>query len=301
MVLGTHANELTHECFCGHQRICDEANMGYRNVVYTIKKLEELGELTVIRGTGRGNLTKYKINLPIIEKMQSDAPFDSFSSEPLAEERVQSTASFSQTDPGERVQSSVKRMQGIAPLKDAEDCTLSEKGCNPSSERVQSSVEKGAKSGGAYKEMEPHGTIREPEEESSATFHERIDAIKALITKATGQYPINGKNLKFEEQAIAINKAAGLGSIAALDEFISSSRGKALRFSFFAEEFCAWHAARSRAIGSIGSTGPPARTISLANSSSEDVVSEAVRLIKQRGAKSGKDNQGDYIDAEEIV
>lgn len=142
VVLASHADEKTFECYPGRDLLCKEAAMSERNLIYCLKKLEEASELTISRGTGRGNLTTYRINLPKVKEV----------------ERVQQVAPFSEP---ERVQDSVETVQQPSPFE-------IEKGCNPASERVQPTVKrvqdsviKGAKSGNAYKDIEPSWNYEE--------------------------------------------------------------------------------------------------------------------------------------------
>lgn len=137
MVLATHADDVNFEGFPGRMLLCKEAGMEERNLVYCLKRLEAIGEIEIKRGSGRGNLTRYKILLPSAEKVQTLAPFPPQKkvqpSAPFIDEKVQATASFE----------SLERVQ------------------NPA-ERVQNPGIKGAKPTCAYNEIEhSEGTIRE--------------------------------------------------------------------------------------------------------------------------------------------
>ncbi len=126
LVLASHADEETFECYPSRDLLCQEAAMSERNLIYCLRKLEGTGELTISRGNGRGNLTTYQINLEGAERVQSTAPFIS----------------------SERVQNPVIKVQAPAPFQAKKVQSIAafevEKGCNLASERVQDSVIKGA-------------------------------------------------------------------------------------------------------------------------------------------------------------
>lgn len=172
LVLAEHADKVSYECICGHATLCDEARMKERNLIYTLKKLETSGELVVTKGNGKGNLTRYKINLPRIEKGTKDNTQRVQRIAPLPAETLHPVAPFQAEEKGAEDCT-------LLPPKDAADCTLlasedESKGCNPSSqrvqsvgERVQSVVTKGATGGNACKE-EPYLTVEETVEEPAA-------------------------------------------------------------------------------------------------------------------------------------
>lgn len=128
MILAHHVNEESDTCFPSRETICKEAGIKERNLIYCLKKLESLKEIEVLRGSGRGNLTQYRLN--------------------FSQERVQRIAPFTEK------KDAMESLQPSAPFE--------EKGCNPASERVQNSVIKGAKSGNAYKDIELKETEKEP-------------------------------------------------------------------------------------------------------------------------------------------
>lgn len=152
LVIAAHADEETFECFPGRELLCKEAAMSERNLIYCLKKLEESKELVIIRGTGRGNLTTYRITLEGLKRVQVAAPF-------IAPERVQ--------DPVEGPQPVApfipERVQDIAPF-------TAEKGCNPAVERVQPTVIKGAKSGNTCKEESSWNQQESSEGEALSPF-----------------------------------------------------------------------------------------------------------------------------------
>lgn len=76
MVLATHADEVTLECFPGRDLLCQESAMSNRNVIRALKELETLGELTLSRGNGRGNQTTYKLSIDTLkgDKLSSFEP-----------------------------------------------------------------------------------------------------------------------------------------------------------------------------------------------------------------------------------
>lgn len=107
MVIATHADAETMTAYLGETTLCKETNMKERNFHYTLAKLKQSGELKCVTGGGRGRANTYTLTLP----PASDKPCNSLHS--LSDERVQPVAGFEEA-----------------------------KGCNPSSERVQSVVER---------------------------------------------------------------------------------------------------------------------------------------------------------------
>ena len=181
MVLATHADDETGECYPSRDLLCQESAMAERNLIYCLNRLEALGEIAIHRGNGRGNLTAYKLTFSAAQKP----------------ERMQSLASFSEDKKGaksgekgamERVQNPVERVQDFA-------------------ERVQDSAIKGAKHTGAYKDIEPSGNHQEPSGEpeegttsaptspATATEHSTSEAVTkdhpAIVTirSLTNRYP----------------------------------------------------------------------------------------------------------------
>lgn len=74
MVLATHADEGTLECYPGRDLLCQETAMSHRNVTRALKELETLNEVTLSRGNGRGNQTAYKLSISP-EKGDKLSPF----------------------------------------------------------------------------------------------------------------------------------------------------------------------------------------------------------------------------------
>lgn len=156
LILATHANDETFECYPGHVLLGQEAAMSERNLIYCLKRLEDLGEIGINRGLGRGNLTVYQIHLARVKTA----------------EKLQATASFNAL---EKVQDSAIKVQVIAPFP-AENLQPSASFIEPekvqdSVEKVQDSVIKGAKVPVAYKDIEPSGTMKKP---GSARAHENL-------------------------------------------------------------------------------------------------------------------------------
>lgn len=88
MILAYHQNDETGECFPSRQLICEESGIKERNLIYRLNALESLGELTISRGNGSGNTTRYKLNLTG-ERVQAIAPFVEDKGCKNAYERVQ--------------------------------------------------------------------------------------------------------------------------------------------------------------------------------------------------------------------
>lgn len=88
MILAHHASDETSECFPSRQLICEESGIKARNLIYRLNALELLGELSISRGNGSGNLTRYKLNLTG-ERVQAIAPFVEDKGCKNAYERVQ--------------------------------------------------------------------------------------------------------------------------------------------------------------------------------------------------------------------
>lgn len=98
MVLATHADEGTLECYPGRDLLCQETAMSDRNVTRALKELESLNEVTLSRGNGRGNQTAYKLSINP-EKGDNLSPF-------IKPERV--------TDLPKRVTESTQRVTKVA-------------------------------------------------------------------------------------------------------------------------------------------------------------------------------------------
>lgn len=64
-----------YEVYCGHETLALDANICVRTIANILKRLEKLGEISVTHGGGRGRLTKYTINLPVVENLQQVAAF----------------------------------------------------------------------------------------------------------------------------------------------------------------------------------------------------------------------------------
>lgn len=104
--------------------------MSERHLIRCLKNLEDLGELTMIRGNGRGRLTTYQIKVGEAERVTKPSSF---------------------TEP-ERVTDPVERVTDTTPFTEPERVTdLVKRVTNPA-ERVTNPVIKGDKSGNTYKE-----------------------------------------------------------------------------------------------------------------------------------------------------
>jgi hypothetical protein len=182
MVLATHADDDSLQCFPSRELLCQEAAMEERNLIYSLKQLETIQELVVIRGGGRGKLSTYQLTF---------------------QERVQNLvagAPEKDAEIGEKgCNPSQEKVQEL--VEEGPDSTS--KGCNPSSERVQDlaervqdSVIKGAGFGDTCKE-EPSGTIKEPSEEPSP------------IAGAPAAGPTDSQNSQPEERKPSRRKSAG--------------------------------------------------------------------------------------------
>jgi len=146
MVLATHADEDTLECFPGRDLLCQEAAMSERNVIRALKELESLGELTMSRGNGRGNQSHYKLSIDTL-KGDKLSPF-------IQSERVTKPV----VRKGDKTGKKAVKLSSIERIKGDKS---NNKGCQIRQERVTELVVKGDKSGFAYKE-EPSLTIMEP-------------------------------------------------------------------------------------------------------------------------------------------
>lgn len=99
LVLASHADEKNFECYPGRDLLCRESAMSARNLIRCLNSLEQMGELTLDRGNGRGRTTTYRIRLGESERVTSTTPFIAPEVEP---ERV--------TNPVERVTSEAERV-----------------------------------------------------------------------------------------------------------------------------------------------------------------------------------------------
>lgn len=169
MVLATHADDDTLECYPGRQLLCEETAMGERNLIYALKQLEDLGEVRVKRGVGRGHGSHYLIALPNPKKVQN-----------LVKEKG---AKFGN--------STAKRVQDLV-----------DKRCKISLEKVQDLVAKGAKSGYTYKE-EPSRTIIEPSIEHTCEREPEIVDAVAVWESVFGQQLGIFEGERIREAAIA--------------------------------------------------------------------------------------------------
>lgn len=88
LILAHHANDETGECFPSRQLISEESGIKERSLIYRLKALEALGEISISRGNGSGHLTKYKLN-PAGERVQPVAPFQEEKGCNIVSERVQ--------------------------------------------------------------------------------------------------------------------------------------------------------------------------------------------------------------------
>lgn len=128
MVIATHANAITHIATVGHALLAREVNTSERTIIRHLKTLEKSGELTITRGSGKGNLTAYTINLPRTLKGDNMC-------HPLEDESPKGD-------------NPVQRVTHVVTL------TENSKG-DKSGQRVTNGASKGDKSNGAYKDIEP--------------------------------------------------------------------------------------------------------------------------------------------------
>lgn len=75
LVLASHADEETFECYPGRDLLCQEAAMSERNLIRCLRNLEELKEISIARGNGRGHITTYQITLDDTERVTTTTPF----------------------------------------------------------------------------------------------------------------------------------------------------------------------------------------------------------------------------------
>jgi hypothetical protein len=117
MVIATHADKDSLRTFIGLDSLCKESNMKRRNLIYTLQKLEESGELKIDHVRGSGNVNTYSLTLP--ENVQPAAPFTEekkmVSASPTPLQIVQPVAPLETCSPAsEKVQSTVKKVQSSA-------------------------------------------------------------------------------------------------------------------------------------------------------------------------------------------
>ena len=198
MVIATHANDKSLQCFPGRDLLCRESAMEERNLVYAIKKLEDLGELKVIRGNGSGNPSHYELTIKRPERVQNLVNGDQKDGlEKGAKSGV--TATEPATEKGaksrkKRAQKGAKPGNSLA----KKGARFGNKGCKISSERVQDLVTKGARFGDTCKEQpeltrnEPEITVMDganaPEEISKSRAVELFEEHRSSIAKYEAPY-----------------------------------------------------------------------------------------------------------------
>lgn len=161
MVIATHANDKTLQCFPGRDLLCQESAMEERNLIYAIKKLEDLKELKVIRGEGRGNQSHYELTIGQPKKVQNLATGEQ---EDAAEKDAKSGKNAQESPAKKGAKFGKKRAQKGAKTgkrQSRKGAKFGDKGCKISPERVQDLATKGAKSGDTCKE-EPSCNHQEP-------------------------------------------------------------------------------------------------------------------------------------------
>jgi hypothetical protein len=161
MVIATHADDKSLQCFPGRDLLCRESAMEERNLTYAIKKLESLGELRVNRGNGNGNQSHYQLTFEQSKRVQ-DLVTDGQKDEPEKGANFGEAAPESAGEKGarfgkKRAQKGAKTGKG----RTKKGAKFGDKGCKISSKRVQDLVTKGARFGDTCKE-EPSLTINEP-------------------------------------------------------------------------------------------------------------------------------------------
>jgi hypothetical protein len=114
MVIATHADKDSLSTYIGLESLFKEANMSRRNLIYTLQKLEESGELKIDHLRGNGNVNTYTLTLP--EKVQQTALLEegktTGSVTPTPLQIVQPVARLEKCNlASEKVQSTVKIVQ----------------------------------------------------------------------------------------------------------------------------------------------------------------------------------------------
>lgn len=133
MVLATHADKDTFDCHPGRDLLCKEAAMSERSLIRCLNELEKLKEITVHRGSGRGNLSSYTINLPRVEE---------------AEKVTEPTPILK----AEKVTKQVKKVTSLTPFQSDKGCQITSERVTFQEKRVTDQVEKGDISRIPYKE-----------------------------------------------------------------------------------------------------------------------------------------------------
>ena len=144
MVIATHANAETYTANPGYELLAQEANYSERTLIRYLKELEKTGEVVITRGNGRGQLTSFFIALPRVKK--GDIIRHPSSNQEQAE--------MGDKIAPETAEKGDNKLHPFGPER------VTEKGDNFSG-RVTNPNEKGDKTTGAYKDIEPVGT-REP-------------------------------------------------------------------------------------------------------------------------------------------
>lgn len=141
LIIATRADEEKFSCHPSRELLCKESRIKCeRTLIRQLKTLEDLGELTLQRGSGRGNLTSYTINLPGKKGDTQMSPF---------------SENVSEMEKGDKL--SIKDDSMVSPFNSAERVTNS-------AERVTSEVIKGDKLTCAYIDIEPSGNQKESKE-----------------------------------------------------------------------------------------------------------------------------------------
>jgi hypothetical protein len=150
LVLAYHADAEDFACHPSRDLLCAEAGMCERNLQFILKRLEESGELTISRGNGRTHLTRYKLNLKRVKRVQGSSPF----TESEKGEKGAEDFTLSDSEKGEKGETDfthysperVKRVKGPSPFTESERV-----------KRVKNSALKGEIFPGAYKDVEESG------------------------------------------------------------------------------------------------------------------------------------------------
>lgn len=138
--IANHANAEGVDSWPSILSIGEEAGLSEREVRYSIRKLEEMGELVTIRGVGRGNSNVYRVTVAP-EKRVIVAP-----------EKKGANIAPIVGDENEGV-STTKGANSAPITKEEKGQSATVKGAKSVTQKGQSATIKGAKSVGAYKEL----------------------------------------------------------------------------------------------------------------------------------------------------
>lgn len=178
LIVATHADKHTATCHPSRETLCREARLGCdRTTKRYLDALEKLGELIMVRGNGRGNLTTYTINLPgVLSRGKGDSQMPPFN----GQERVTDSS-------GKGDKSAQKDDINLSPFNETERVTIETERVTNFEERVTNSSGKGDKWAGAYKDIEPLGTKGTKERETRANAP--APAVSEIFAETFGRQP----------------------------------------------------------------------------------------------------------------